>query len=338
MGDVLHAMPAVAALRELRPEWEIGWAIEPRWSELLVVGKGSVDGRGAQMPLVDGWFAVDTQKWKRRGVSRATVSNVLGLRRELRGVQFDVCVDMQGTIRSAMVGRMAGARRFVGMDAPREGAARSLYGERVKLRAAHVVEQGCELLGGAVGELLRPGKVVLPVDEAAERWCDALRLGERFVLIAPRAGWGAKEWPAKRYGALAAALGRAGFEVVVNAVGLDATADAVVRTSRGFAMAVPCSVGEMIALVRRAALVIGGDTGPVHLAAALERPVVGIYGPTDPVRNGPYGVGRVFAGRVLRDAASVTSHSRVADAESGLLRIGVDEVVGAALEVLAEGG
>jgi heptosyltransferase-1 len=211
-----------------------------------------------------------------------------------------------------------------------------LYGKRVAVSAAHVVEQGCELLGAAVGEVLRPAKVVFPVDEVSERWCNALGLGERFVLIAPTAGWGAKEWPAKRYGAVAAALGRAGFEVVVNAVGLDAKADNVVRTSKGFAMAIPCSVGQMITLVRRAALVIAGDTGPVHLAAALERPVVGLYGPTDPVRNGPYGVGTVFPGRVLRDASSVTSHKRVAAVESGLLQIQVEEVVRAALEVLGE--
>jgi heptosyltransferase-1 len=337
MGDVLHAMPAVAALRELRPEWEIGWAIEPKWRRLVAAGKGSAAGRGVQMPLVNGWFAVDTGAWKRHGVSSATVSNVLKLRQELRAVRFDVGVDMQGTIRSAMVGRMAGARRFVGMAAPREGVARWLYGERVSLSASHVVEQGCELLGAAVGEVLRPAKVVLPIDEAAESWCDALRLEGRFVFIAPRAGWGAKEWPAKRYGAVAAALGRAGFGVLVNAVGLDNTADAVVRASKGFARVVPCSVGQMIALVRRAALVIGGDTGPLHLAAALERPVVGIYGPTDPARNGPYGVGKVFAGRVLRDASSVTSHKRSVEVEDGLLRIGVDEVVGAALAVLGEG-
>ena len=136
---------------------------------------------------------------------------------------------------------------------------------------------------------------------------------------------------------MAAALGRAGFGVLVNAVGLDNTADAVVRASKGFARVVPCSVGQMIALVRRAALVIGGDTGPLHLAAALERPVVGIYGPTDPARNGPYGVGKVFAGWVLRDASSVTSHKRSVEVEDGLLRIGVDEVVGAALAVLGEG-
>jgi heptosyltransferase I len=330
---VVHAMPAIAALRERHPEWEIWWTIDPRWRELLMAGKGSSHERGMRMPLVDGWYPVPVKEWKRHGVSGATVSSALKLREKLRRERFDLCVDMQGTIRSSVVGRMAGAGRFVGMAAPRENVARMLYGERVQLNAAHVVEQGCELLGGAVGELLLPGKVAFPVDEVAEIWCDRLELGQ-FVLLTPTAGWGAKVWPAKRYAAVAAALGRAGFGVVVNAVGLDPVADAVVRASKGFAMSVPCTVGQLIALVRRAALVIGGDTGPLHLAAALERPVVGLYGPTDPARNGPYGVGSIFPGRVLRDVSSITSHARVAEAEAGLLRIKVEEVAGAALEVL----
>jgi heptosyltransferase-1 len=94
---------------------------------------------------------------------------------------------------------------------------------------------------------------------------------------------------------------------------------------------VPCSVAELIALVRRAALVIGGDTGPLHLAAALERPVVGIFGPTNPTRNGPYGT----RSRVLRDPSSVTSHKRISEVEEGMLNIQVDEVVEAARELVS---
>ena len=132
--------------------------------------------------------------------------------------------------------------------------------------------------------------------------------------------------------AVAATLGRAGVKTLVNAAAHgNEAAERVTATSEGFARVVPCSVGQLIALSRRAAVVIGGDTGPVHLAAALERPVVGIYGPTDPVRNGPFGDGRM---KVLRDASSVTDHAKVAAVESGLLRIGVDEVVRAVMEVL----
>jgi heptosyltransferase I len=341
LGDVLHAMPAVAALRERRPTWEIRWAIEPRWSPLLTASDCVTPGdlRDSATPLVDGWFRVETREWKRGPFTPSTLASVKGLRRRLRAGQFDVAVDMQGLIRSAVIGRLAAARRYAGRSEPREGIAKFLYRQRVRVSAAHVVEQGCELLGAAVGFPLKPGRVVLPVDAAAEAWVDGLiPEGCRFVLMAPTAGWGAKEWPAERYGAVAAELSKAGYRVLVNAVSADdSTAEVVMQASGGAAVAVPCSIAEMIALVRRASLVMAGDTGPLHLAAALERSVLGLYGPTDPLRTGPYGAGTRFPGRVLRDARSVTDHTRRSEPEAGLLRIGVDEVVLAALEVLRQG-
>jgi heptosyltransferase-1 len=342
MGDVLHAMPAVAALRERHPQWMIGWAIEPVWRELLQAETEIHDmawrfsGRDSRRPLVDRWSAVPTRDWKRRPLSLTTLEDIRGLRRELVGDRYDVCVDMQGAIRSAVVGRMAGAERFAGSAEPRETQAAWFYKQKVRLRATHVVEQGCELLGTAVGETLRPAKVTLPVDPAAEQWCDALLTGvsERFAMIAPTAGWGAKCWPAERYGAAAGALGRAGFRTLVNADSPDDEAGRrAVEASGGAAALVPCSVGQMIALVRRAGVVIAGDTGPLHLAAALERPVVGLYGPTDPARNGPYGT----VSRVLRHGSSKVDHSRHVETEVGLMQITTEEVVEAALELLRAG-
>ena len=331
MGDVLHAMPAVAALRERHPDWWIEWVIEPRWSALLEAGNVS-DGvvRGPAMPLVDRVIPAATKDWKRRLFSKQTLTDIVALRGDIRRERFDLCVDMQGLIRSAVIGKMAGAERFVGRAKPREMPARWLYGVRVETDAAHVIEQGCELIGTAIGETLRPAKVLLPVDEEAERWCDGL--GEkRSVLLAPSAGWGSKVWPAEWYGAVAEELGRAGYRVLVNAVSTeDETAAAVVGASGGYAEAVPCSVSEMIALVRRTELVVAGDSGPLHLAAALGRPVVSLYGPTDPARTGPYGT----VSRVLRHADSQTDHSRRSHAEEGLMQITVDEVVEAAFELL----
>jgi heptosyltransferase-1 len=261
-----------------------------------------------------------------------TLSEVFALRRVLQGEEFDVCVDMQGALKSAVVGNMASATVLAGFDRPRERVARWFYRQRVATASRHVVDQGCELLGAAVGESLRAARVTLPMDAEDERWANGLVGGERFCLISPGAGWGAKIWPAERYGAVAAALGRAGVTTLVNtSIGEFGEADRVAEASEGYARAAKCSVGQLIALVRRAAVVIAGDTGPLHLAAALERPLVGIYGPTDPARNGPYGAGRA---RVLRDAESVTSHKRVGQAEAGMLRIGVDEVVQAAMEML----
>jgi heptosyltransferase-1 len=338
MGDVLHAMPAVAALRARHPGCFIGWAIDPRWSDLLQMAADVDDlsqgvGPTAAKALVDRWYSVPTGVWKKRPLAGETLSEVDVLRQVLKGERFDVCVDMQGAVKSAVVGRMAGAPVFVGAEEPRERMARWMYKERVPVTAAHVVEQGCELLGAAVSEVLRPAKVTLPMDAEDELWADRLLGRQKMCLIAPTAGWGAKMWPAERFGAVAAELGSAGIKVLVNASsGGDDVAERVVESSNGFATVVPCSIGQLIALTRRASVVIAGDTGPLHLAAALERPVVGIYGPTSPTRNGPYGT----RARVLRDAESVTSHKRVSEVEPGMLRIPVEDVVGAAWELLSE--
>jgi len=337
MGDVLHAMPAVAALRQRHPDWFIGWAIDPCWSKLLQASTGleAISERGPGMPLVDRCYRVPTREWKQQPVSLETLSSVRAVRRELLQEKFDLCVDMQGSIRSSMIGRMAGADRFAGYAEPRERPARWMYRQKIRVNAAHVIEQGCEILGAAVGEPLTPVKVELPTDNAAEIWRDELLSQvapeDKFVVIAPSAGWGAKQWPAERYGAVAAELASGGYVPLVNAVfSGDLLANAVVDASGGTAVVVPCSVGQLIALTRRASLVIAGDTGPLHLAAALERPVVAVFGPTDPARNGPYGT----RSRVLRHASSRKDHTRHAETEEGLMQITTDEVVSAAFDLL----
>ena len=337
MGDVLHALPAVAALRERHPDWYIGWAIEPRWLPLLRADSSLAEPeRGPAMPLVDRTYFAATRAWKQKPFSWETMREISSLRRGLQEERFDLAVDMQGSIRSAVIGRMAGANRFAGPAKSHEGPARWLYEQRIEEHAIHIIEQGCELLGGAVGQVLSPAKVSLPVDTIAEKFCDeflahAIPEGGDFVVIAPTAGWGAKEWPPDRYGQVATALVRAGYRVLVNVASIDdPSGKAVVRASGEVAVVAPTSLAELIALTRRASLVIAGDTGPLHLAAALEIPVVGLFGPTDPARNGPYRT----RSRVLRHATSQRDHSRHSETEQGLLQITSDEVIEAALELL----
>ncbi len=336
MGDVLHAMPAVEALRQRHPGCFIGWAIDPQWSDLLQIA-GDMDdlsqivGRHETRAMVDRWYSVNTGAWKRRPLAWGTLREIDVLRRLLKSERFDVCVDMQGAVKSAVVARMAGAKVFAGLARPRERIARWWYKRRVAPTAEHVVEQWCELLGAAVGEDLKPAKVRLPINEASELWADEEVGKESFCLIAPSAGWGAKVWPAERFGAVAASLGRDGVRTLLSARATgDPVADRVAAASEGHARVVKCSVRRLIAMTRRAGVVIGGDTGPLHLGAALGRPVVGVYGPTSPLRNGPYGT----RARVLRDAESMTSHKRVRETEPGMLRISVEDVVAAAKEML----
>jgi heptosyltransferase-1 len=148
-----------------------------------------------------------------------------------------------------------------------------------------------------------------------------------FAILNPGAGWGAKRWPAERYGEVARRLAEAGICPLVNyGPGEEDLFRAVLAASGGLARPTKGSVTELIALTRRARIFIGGDTGPLHLAAALRVPVVAIFGPTDPARNGPYGTRSV----VLRGLKSVTSHTRRADPDEGLLAIGSDQVMAAA--------
>ena len=330
MGDVLHALPAVLGLRAAIPGCTIGWAIEPGWLPLLI-------GSHGPGPTVDRVHPVPARKWQKHPFTFTTAAEIAALRRELRAARYHLCIDLQGSLKSAIVGRLAGAPSFTGMDHPREQAARRLYSNRVSCVTRHVVEQACELVTAAVGQSICPAVVQLPTDADAEGWCTAalIRAGisERFVLLAPEAGWGAKQWGESRYTQLAIRLRQAGFGVIINApAGTPGPHLANTIADAAGVHGLSSTVAQLIALTRRAALVIGGDTGPVHLAAALGRPVVALFGPTDPNRNGPRFPGSRV--RVLRHQASVTSHKRVTATEPGLARITVEEVEQAARELL----
>ncbi len=327
MGDILHALPAVTALRGAHPEWRIGWAVEPRWQPLLAAEDAA--GRGPEMPLVDRVHIVPARQWARSPLSTKTLRDVRRVRRELRDERYDVCIDLQGAVRSAVIARWAGAERLIGEDDPRERIARWLFTERVKTRGVHVIEQALEVMNAVAGDVLPVVSPLLPEDAEADRRADAISGG--FVLIHPGAGWGAKRWPAARYAAVAMRLCESGYSVMVNAgPEEESLANEVAELSDDAATALPSTITELIAVTRRAALVIGGDSGPVHLASALDRPVVGIFGPTDPARNGPFG-GRF---RVLRHPESRRDHTRHAAPEAGLLTITPDAVVHAAMELL----
>jgi heptosyltransferase-1 len=249
---------------------------------------------------------------------------VANLRKELRNERYDVAVDMQGTMRSAVIGRFARAREFTGYENPREAAAAHLYRTTRRRIGKHVVDQGAALLGAACSIALEPAPVRLPHEPWADNWAAELVGDRRVCVLAASAGWGAKQWPAERYGKLARELRTMGFVSLVNAPRKDdAVAASVVAASGGAAEMVVCNVAGLIALMRRTSLLVGGDSGPTHLAAALGIPLVALYGPTDPARNGPWGAGPM---RVIRGADSVTSHKRVAEIDAGLARITVEEV------------
>ena len=336
MGDVIHTLPAAQALRETFPQALIGWLIEERWSELLCAAGSPRRGpRSPQRPVVDWVHTVNLVAWRKSLFTISTPQRVAKVWNDIRSVKYDVAVDLQGAIRSALLARWSGAMRVFGAAEPRESAASLWYTRQAIARGEHVIKQNLAVAEAVAQKNLIVRAPELPHDVGAERRIEH-RLAEaaacQFAILNPGAGWGAKRWPAERYGCVARALAKDGIRSILNyGPGEETLAHEAEAASEGAASAIHTSITELIALTRRAKLFIGGDTGPMHLAAALQVPVVAIFGPTDPARNGPYGTRCV----VLRSPASRTSHSRRLQPEEGLLAIDPDSVVAAARSLLA---
>jgi len=338
MGDVIHTLPAAQALREAFPQAHIGWLLEERWAELLCApGFPRRGPRSSLRPLVDEVHTVNLKGWKKSLFSISTLQRIATVWNDVRGARYDVAVDLQGAIRSAVLARWSGARVVYGAGEPRESPASLWYTRKVVAHGRHVVEQNVSVAEAFLERRVTVPHAQLPRDAGAEA-----RIGQQladcgigeFAILNPGAGWGAKRWPAERYGEVACGLADLGMQSILNyGPGEEELVRAAEAASGGMARAMSCTLTELIALTRRARLFVGGDTGPLHLAAALSVPVVAIYGPTDPARNGPYGTRSV----VLRSPESVTSHARRAAADEGMLGIGSEAVVAAAREVVAGG-
>jgi heptosyltransferase I len=365
MGDIIHTLPAIALLRQFFPKVFLGWLIEERWAELLVSRREfrQPSAVRSEKPLVEAVHVVDTPAWRKSPLAADTRDRMRAVLRQVRGERYDLAIDFQSAIRSAAAAMISGAPERFGFSRAIETPASLFYTRRFEWRGTHVVEQNASLAVAAAGALgmehegtptlsraqtarekggapsgfvPREYGFELPRDARHDAWASeelARRGVGSFVLMNPGAGWGAKCWPAERFAAVARALRVHGLASLVNhGPGEDALAAAVVEQSGGAAQVLACGIGQLVALTRRARLCVGGDTGPTHLAAALGVPVAGIYGPTDPARNGPYGSPSI----VLRSPDSVTSHARRSDPETGMLRIQAGDVIGAARQLLAE--
>jgi heptosyltransferase-1 len=334
MGDVIHTLAAVSSLRATFPNINIGWIIEDRWSELLCAGGTPLSGpRSPQRPLVDVVHVVDTRRWRKSLLSRQTQREARQALHDVRNQHYEIAADFQGALKSAVFARMSTAGVIFGFAHPREWPAQIFYQYPVETSGAHVIEQYHSLAEAVGGKPLTHSPTIFPRDERAEASIEKKIYGvsENLVIINPGAGWGSKQWPAARYGEVARALSLSGLFPLINfGPNEHQLAYEVQTASGGSAQPISCSISELVALTRRARLFIGGDTGPLHLAAALKVPVVAIFGPTDPARNGPYGTKSI----ILRNSASKTSLSHTRGPDPGLLAISAAEVVSAAQELL----
>jgi len=279
IGDVIQALPLACALRGHFPEAYIAWAVEGRWGTLLE-GHPAIN---EPIRLRRGWLKSPRGVWR--------------LRQHLRLREFDVALEAQGLTKAAILARLSGARRRIGFGNPwgRE-LSRWLNTEIVHTGNVHVVERNLRLLEplGIESPRVRFDLPEQPSDRrTAEAILQAVGIGEAFVVINPGAGWASKLWPTDRYAAVAEYLGRQWnlpTFVVWAGEGERNLAEQIAAAAPQFVFVAPeTTLTQLAALVRRARLCIGSDTGPLHLAAAVGTPCVGLYGPWPAARHGPYG-------------------------------------------------
>ncbi|HEY2434647.1 MAG TPA: glycosyltransferase family 9 protein [Vicinamibacterales bacterium] len=296
LGDVIHAIPAAAALRRAFATARIDWLVDAPHRdivELVTTLDRVVVLRGGTLPA---WASA---------------------RRELRAARYDVALDFQGLLKSAVLARASGAARVVGFTRRdlREKTARFFYTASANGEGAHAILKNLRLLQTLGIEDDGIEFPLRPVESAALSALRSTLGGSRVALINPGAAWPNKRWPAGRFGQLAASIRErhALVPVVLWGPGEEELAAAVVAASGGAAvLAPPTSVRDLVAFCRAADLFVAGDTGPLHVATAVGTPTVSLYGPTDPARNGPWSSSDVFVSRADRCGCPIERSCRQA--------------------------
>lgn len=313
LGDIVHALPVLSAIRATHPTVEIDWLADRKYAGILDFTEGITQ----------------------RIIGRPGLSHAVTV---MRARGYDVAVDLQGLLKSAAMARLSGATRVIGFEqaALREGAAAWFYSQTAPVPAgAHIIRKNFSvlpLLGVAMPDEAKFPFVIpsSPVADDMER--DVAARGLRgYALINPGAAWPNKRWAPERFGAVARTLRDMHQLACYVLWGGDEAplADNVVAASHGAALrAAQTSLGDLLAVCSRAALMVSGDTGPVHIAAAVKTPIVGLYGPTWPERNGPWDPRDVVVSR----ATSCECHHKRRCHRAGTMcidDISVDEVVAA---------
>ena len=282
LGDVVHAVPAAAALRRAFPSAQIDWLVEAKHRAIVDL-----------VSVIDRTVAIDRPTFQ--GWSAAV--------RALRATRYDLAIDLQGLLKSAVLARASGAARVVGFSIwhLREKTARPFYSDVREAEGGHVIAKNLRLLE-AVG--VHDSEISFPLRAAPSAALEALRArigpDTRFALINPGAAWPNKRWPPDRFGEVAAFVAETSglTPVVLWGPGEEVLARGVIDASASRAVLAPSSdIGDLVAMTRAAALVVSGDTGPLHIAAAVGTPVVALFGPTDPARNGPYAAADITVSR-----------------------------------------
>jgi lipopolysaccharide heptosyltransferase I len=322
LGDILHALPAFEDLRTAFPHAQIDWLVAKKHESLLKTVRS-----------VSFIRAIDTSRLAKFPVDSSAWSQFHNCIAELRQQRYDVSIDFQGLIKTAILGARIGAPMRIGFsgDQVRERPAHWFYNKKLKkpetLLHITALNQKLAELAGAKSSRFSPLNLVASKDDD----CHVNRLLEKealkdFVIINPGGGWPTKRWNPDRYGGLAAKIQNElkTSVVVTTGPGEEYLYEAITAScSRPAPLHCQVSFVQMIPLLKKSSLLIGGDTGPFHLACALGTPTVGIFGPTSPVRNGPWSSENETVIKMLPCSAC---HKRACTAKENCMDISVKEV------------
>jgi len=321
LGDIIHTFPAVAGLRESFPEAKIVWLTHPRWTSLIETSQTSPNETSS----------LASEIWEVESRSAASLREIIP---RIRKHQFTAAIDYQGLWKSAALPFFGRVPRRVGFSSQtiREFGVPVLYTDRVRCARVHIADQNGELSQRA-GARNPIAPFTLAVSALQEAFVLQLLRNfsiDSYVVLSPAGGWRSKCWPPERYGALCQQIrARLGLRCVVNFGPGEDDCAAAVKAASGQAdpIAYNGSLAQLMALLRNALCVVGGDTGPLHLGVALGTPVVALFGPTDPERNGPYSPGTCSEKlMVLRNPNAKTTRRRWDQPDPSLLALDVPTV------------
>ncbi len=275
LGDVVHGLPFLNAIRKRYPEAEIHWVIFKGFEGLL-------EGH----TMIHKLWIVDKDSWTKFNRAKDTISEIKSLLRDLKEERFDLVVDLQGLLRSGLITAATGAPVRIGFKEAREGSG-VFYTDKVHGgRDIHAVDRYlkvAEFLGCDISEVVFP----LPYSGIPSSF-------EEYVVIVPGARWKTKRWPPEYFGGLAYLLPLR--SIIVGSKSDVNIANEIVARAQGksFSLAGKTDLKELIAVIKGSKFLVTNDSGPMHIAAALGVPVFAIFGPTDPARTGPYGKGHTI--------------------------------------------
>lgn len=285
IGDIIHTLPSLAAIRREMPDATISWVVEERSAEIL-----------RSNPMIDRLIEIDTHSLRGGRIVEEMLIDASRQLKELRKFAFDLSIDFQGLWKSAFIGKFSGASRRWGFsrEALREPGSRMLLNGTVNVAPKiHVIEKNLTLAAGALSIVVPTSGFEFPIATSAEHVAEATvvieKAGRDFAILNPGGGWVTKLWPAEKFGRLADRLWEEKGLVSVVATGPRETelAQTVAANSKsGRTILEQPSLKGFYELAKKAKVYVGGDTGPTHIAVAAGAPVVGIFGPTEWWRNG----------------------------------------------------